>query len=53
MTWLSRPPYAVVDRRIREVLAERMGRGAKDELDQRLAALIEEQRRLASSGWFS
>ena len=36
MTWLSPLPYAVIDRRIREILAERMERGATDELDRRL-----------------
>jgi hypothetical protein len=37
----------------RELLAARMERGATEQLDRRLAALIEEQRRVERAGWFS
>lgn len=46
-------PYIALDRQIRELLAERMERGATDELDRRLAALIVEARRIEQAGWFS
>ena len=56
MTWLpfvNPLPYAAVDRRIRVLLAERLERGATDELDRQLAALIAERERVERAGWFS
>lgn len=41
-------PWLTLDRKIREVLAERMERGATNELDRRLMALIEQQRALSA-----
>ena len=38
MPWL---PYVAIDREIRAVLAKRMEHGATDELDRKLAHLIE------------
>ena len=52
MLWLSPLPYAALDRRIREVFAERMERGATDERDRRLAALIAERDHIERAGWF-
>lgn len=46
-------PWIALDRKIRELLAERMERGATEELDRRLMTLIEEQRRVERAGWFS
>ena len=48
--WL---PCVSVDRKIRAVIKERMERGATDELDRKLAVLIERQKRIERVGWFS
>jgi hypothetical protein len=46
-------PWIVLDRRIRAVIGERLERGASDEVDRRLAALVVQQQRIARAGWFS
>jgi hypothetical protein len=45
--------YITLDRKIRELLAERMENGATDQLDRRRAALIEERRRVERAGWWN
>jgi hypothetical protein len=42
-----------IDRELRPLIAERLEHGATDELDRKLAALIEEQRRVERADWFS
>ena len=49
VSWLR---YLALDRNIRALLAERMEWGATDNLDRKLAALIE-QGRVARAGWFN
>ena len=53
MGWISPLPYAVLDRRIGAVLAERMEHGATDALDQQLMFLVAELKRVEEAGWFS
>jgi hypothetical protein len=50
MFWL---PWIILDRRIRAVIAERLTRGASDDIDHRLAALILQRDSVARAGWFS
>ena len=47
MTWL---PWIALERRIRELLAERMESGASDDLDRRLVATIVERDANRASG---
>ena len=44
---------SILDRRIREVLAERMEHGATGELDLRLAAVTGKWKRSERAGWHS
>ena len=45
--------WITLDRRIRLVIAERMERGATDEHDRRLMALMVAREAVERAGWFS
>jgi hypothetical protein len=46
-------PWISLERELRPLFAERIERGATDELDRKIMALIVERRRIQLAGWFS